>query len=35
MFGKTSARIIASENAQTDDMSPAAPITIKIRKIDL
>ena len=28
MFGKTNARIMASEKAQTEDISPAAPITI-------
>ena len=31
MFGKTSANIIASEKAQTEDISPAAPITINIK----
>ena len=31
IFGKTSARIMASEKVQTADMSPAAPITINKR----
>ena len=31
MLGKTSPKIIASENPQTEDMSPAAPITINNR----
>ena len=31
IFGKTSARIMASEKVQTADMSPAAPITINNR----
>ena len=31
ILGKTRARIIASEKAQTEDMSPAAPITINTR----
>ena len=35
MFGNTNASIMASENAQTEDISPAAPITIKIRNKDL
>ena len=35
MFGNTRAKIIASENAQTEDISPAAPITINIKKSNL
>ena len=35
MLGNTRAKIIASEKAQTEDISPAAPITIKTKNINL
>ena len=35
IFGKTKAKIIASEKAHTEDISPAAPITINNKNINL